>query len=140
MVNPPVQASSSPAAGCEPGAWGVVPTAVPAPSRGLTTAPVPAPCLLALHGCQLSEVVLRHFLVELWGVATRQEWVMLPLMSRLPLVPAPARSTSELPLRSCESGEGRQPGCWLVVPPGFQEAAVQRASTPATARPPPTAQ
>lgn len=66
MVNPPVQASSSPAAGCEPGAWGVVPTAVPAPSRGLTTAPVPAPCLLALHGCQLSEVVLLERWKILW--------------------------------------------------------------------------
>lgn len=39
------------------------------------------------------------------------------------LVPAPARSTSQLRLRSCEPGEGRRPGCWLVVPPGFQEAA-----------------
>lgn len=64
MVNPPVQAPASPAAGCEPGRW--VSTAVPAPSLGLAAAPVPAPCLLALHGCQLSEVALMERWKILW--------------------------------------------------------------------------
>lgn len=39
------------------------------------------------------------------------------------LVPAPARSTFGLLLRDPVSRERGAGGCWLVVPPGFQEAA-----------------
>lgn len=62
MVNPPVQAPARP-----PAAVSGVSTAVPAPSQGLVTAPVPAPFLRAPHGCQLSEVAR----LERWKVLWR---------------------------------------------------------------------
>lgn len=63
MVNPPVQVPGSPpAAVC---VWGGS-TAVPAPSRGLVAAPVPAPFLQATHGCQLSEVARMERWKILW--------------------------------------------------------------------------
>lgn len=66
MVNPPVQAPASPPAGMCVGVGGGGSTAVPAPSRGLATAPVPAPFLRAPHGCQLSEVARMERWKILW--------------------------------------------------------------------------